>query len=113
MPKTYQNDARCRVAVPGFGAVRPGARVVVKGKVPPAVSALVKAKILSEVAKPKPTPKEEPVRARKEDGTFQSDDPATPEVNEAWDPPKKATPKKAAPKKRKKATKKAEKGSGE
>ena len=29
----------------------------------------------------------EPVRAREEDGTFRADDPATPDVNEAFDPP--------------------------
>jgi len=29
----------------------------------------------------------EPVRAREEDGTFRADDPATPDVNEAFEPP--------------------------
>lgn len=28
-------------------------------------------------------------RARKDDGTYQGDDPATPDVNEAFEPPKK------------------------
>ena len=45
-------------------------------------------------------------RARKEDGTFEKDDPVTPEVNEAWEggeapkPKKKATRKKAPAKKK-------------
>lgn len=34
------------------------------------------------------TPQEELKRAHNEDGTFKGDDPATPEVNEAYDPPK-------------------------
>ena len=38
-------------------------------------------------------------RARKADGTYQGDDPATPE-NEAYDPPKKPAAKKPAAKKR-------------
>lgn len=29
----------------------------------------------------------EPVRAREEDGTFKADDPSTPDINEAYDPP--------------------------
>ena len=53
-----------------------------------------------------PPPKAEPVRAREPDGQFKSDDPATPDVNEAFDPPKKvskpAAKKKVAKKKVKK-----------
>lgn len=33
-------------------------------------------------------------RAREDDGTFKADDPATPEVNEAFDPPKKRSARK-------------------
>lgn len=40
----------------------------------------------------------EPKRARKDDGTYQSDDPATPDVNEAWEGGE--APKKKAPAKR-------------
>jgi len=36
----------------------------------------------------------EPKRARKIDGSFKADDPATPEINEAWEPPKKRTTRK-------------------
>lgn len=49
---------------------------------------------------------EEIKRARKDDGTFEKDDPATPDVNEAWEggeapkPKKKATRKKAPAKKK-------------
>ena len=32
-----------------------------------------------------PPPQPAPVRAREPDGQFKADDPATPEVNEAWD----------------------------
>ena len=54
-----------------------------------------------------PTPPPVPKRARKDDGKFEGDDPATPEVNEAWEggkAPKKKAPakKKAAPQKKKK-----------
>ena len=61
-------------------------------------AALAKAK-----AKPKAKPKAKataPERARKDDGTFQGDDPDTPETNEAFakPAPKAAAPKKAAPK---------------
>lgn len=38
---------------------------------------------------PKKGRHEEEVRAHNEDGTFKADDPATPEVNEAYEPPKK------------------------
>lgn len=41
----------------------------------------------------------ERVRAREADGTFQADDPATPEVNEAW--VKKIVRKRATPAKKK------------
>jgi hypothetical protein len=40
-----------------------------------------------------------PVRARTEKGKFQGDDPATPDVNEAWETP--AAPKRKAVKKAK------------
>ena len=46
-----------------------------------------------------------PKRARKSDGTLKGDDPATPEVNEAWKggkAPKKAAKKRKAPAKKKK-----------
>ena len=47
-------------------------------------------KVVSEVAeKPKPKPKAKAKRARDEDGHFKADDPSTPNVNEAWSPPKK------------------------
>lgn len=36
----------------------------------------------------------EPKRARNVDGSFTSDDPKTPDVNEAWEPPKKRTTRK-------------------
>ena len=54
---------------------------------------------------------EETKRARKDDGTFQSDDPSTPDVNEAWEggkapPPKKKAPRRKAPAKKKTAAKK-------
>ena len=50
-----------------------------------------------------PKPPEEPKRARGGNGTFKADDPATPDVNEAFDPPKKKpAAKKAAKKKAKK-----------
>ena len=48
-------------------------------------------------------------RARDEDGHFKADDPATPDVNEAYEggkAPKKKAVKKKAPAKKKKATKK-------
>lgn len=54
-------------------------------------------------AVPPPVPK----RARKEDGQFQGDDPATPEKNEAWEGGK--PPKKKAPAKKKVTTKKKKK----
>ncbi len=41
-------------------------------------------------AKKKKTPPKKatpPKRAHDDDGTFKGDDPATPDVNEAWDPP--------------------------
>jgi hypothetical protein len=46
----------------------------------------------------------EPERARKGDGKFKADDPATPEVNEAWEGGKKPAKKKKkrAPAKKKK-----------
>lgn len=51
------------------------------------------------------TPPTDEQRAREGDGTFKADDPATPEANEAFDPPKKVA-KKAVKKAAKKATKK-------
>ena len=53
-------------------------------------------------AEPPPVPK----RAREDDGKYQGDDPATPEVNEAWEGGKAPKKKKAAPKKKKAAKKK-------
>ena len=53
--------------------------------------------------KPAPEPKDEPKRARTTSGTYQPDDPATPDVNEAWvsgkAPKEKAPAEKPAPKK--------------
>jgi hypothetical protein len=54
----------------------------------PAVEAPKKAAPKKAVAPPEPTPEpevEEPKRARDDDGHFVPDDPATPEVNEAWE----------------------------
>lgn len=53
---------------------------------------------------PYTAPPPPPERARKADGKFQGDDPSTPDVNEAFDPPKKV--KKPAAKKKKPAPKK-------
>jgi hypothetical protein len=36
---------------------------------------------------PSQEPVVEPVRAREEDGTFKADDPSTPDLNEAYEPP--------------------------
>ena len=57
---------------------------------------------------PPPTPPPVPKRARKGNGEFPGDDPATPEVNEAWEDGK-APKKKAAPKKKKAPAKKSKK----
>lgn len=51
-----------------------------------------------------PEPPPVPERARKDDGKYQGDDPATPEVNEAWKSGK--APKKKAPAKKKVSAKK-------
>jgi hypothetical protein len=50
-------------------------------------------------AKEKPKPKPKPKRARDEDGQFKGDDPSTPDVDEAWKPPKKKSAKKPTKKK--------------
>jgi len=49
--------------------------------------------------KSKPKPKPKPKRARDEDGQFKGDDPSTPDVDEAWKPPKKKSAKKPTKKK--------------
>ena len=36
------------------------------------------------VEQPKPQPKAKKKRAKNSDGTFKSDDPSTPDINEAW-----------------------------
>jgi len=41
---------------------------------------------------PPPKPPAEPKRARESGGKFKADDPSTPDVNEAFDPPKKKKP---------------------
>ena len=62
-------------------------------------------RLLNEkLAEEKAVESDKPKRARKSNGKLKADDPATPDVNEAWEGGKAPAKKKAAPKK--KATKK-------